>query len=363
MLIQGGNVVIQKPANVALDTYLVSETSGGTTIGARATALSNSSLAAFELGVPRYNYVNLGNSTTFIGDFSNVTNYSNVIYKPTGGSIDGEYTTGGRPLERLTVDGAITMGNKHTDDQLMVNGTIFYDTTNNKFRAIQANAIVDVVDSTVQTLDLGDGSGDHALATISGTTYFLRQLTTSTGIDSSVDAANVITISANSDNIRDIARGNLSTTAGSQGYTSGTGQFSIPGTTNHITEGTNLFYTDARVDARINGTWLVDEDNMASNSAAALATQQSIKAYVDANAGGSPTLQDVTTNGATSNVAITLSNTLTVGVDDTGHNVKFFGATSGKYMEWDESADQLEVVGTATVDGTLQVKNLSLIHI
>ena len=36
-----------------------------------------------------------------------------------------------------------------------------------------------------------------------------------------------------------------------------------------------------------------------------------------------------------------------VGVDDTGHDVKFFGATSGKYLEWDESADQLNVVGTA----------------
>ena len=33
--------------------------------------------------------------------------------------------------------------------------------------------------------------------------------------------------------------------------------------------------------------------------------------------------------------------TLTVGVDDTGHDVKFFGATSGRYMLWDESADTL----------------------
>ena len=33
-------------------------------------------------------------------------------------------------------------------------------------------------------------------------------------------------------------------------------------------------------------TDILDEDNMASNSATALATQQSIKAYVDANAGG-----------------------------------------------------------------------------
>ena len=55
--------------------------------------------------------------------------------------------------------------------------------------------------------------------------------------------------------------------------------------------------------------------------------------------------------------AVQIDNTVTVGVDDTGYDVKFFGATSGKYMEWDESADQLEVVGTTTVDGTLQVKN------
>ena len=34
---------------------------------------------------------------------------------------------------------------------------------------------------------------------------------------------------------------------------------------------------------------ILDEDNMASDNAAALATQQSIKAYVDANAGGTPT--------------------------------------------------------------------------
>ena len=33
--------------------------------------------------------------------------------------------------------------------------------------------------------------------------------------------------------------------------------------------------------------------------------------------------------------------TFTVGVDDTGHDVKFFGATAGAYLEWDESADNL----------------------
>ena len=39
--------------------------------------------------------------------------------------------------------------------------------------------------------------------------------------------------------------------------------------------------------------------------------------------------------------ALSLTGTLTVGVDDTGHDVKFFGATSDAYMLWDESEDDL----------------------
>ena len=42
------------------------------------------------------------------------------------------------------------------------------------------------------------------------------------------------------------------------------------------------------------------------------------------------------------------NNALTVGVDDTGYDVKFFGATSGVSMLWDESADKLIITnGTA----------------
>ncbi len=41
-----------------------------------------------------------------------------------------------------------------------------------------------------------------------------------------------------------------------------------------------------------------------------------------------------------------LDSTLTVGVDDTGYDVKFFGATASKYMLWDESADALIVKDT-----------------
>ena len=43
---------------------------------------------------------------------------------------------------------------------------------------------------------------------------------------------------------------------------------------------------------------------------------------------------DLDVNGTTQ-----LDGTLTIGVDDTGHDVKFFGDTSGKYMLWDASAN------------------------
>ena len=238
-LITGSNLLVLTGNADTVDTYLGSETVG--TLNAVA------SYNAVEVGVPRAHFQNLGKSTTFIGDFGNVATYTSVYDLGTS----AQYTTGSRPLERLTVDGALSLGARHTPANLLVNGTIFYDSSTNKLKGIQGNAVVDLIDATVTTLDLGDGSGDHSLASLSGNTYYLRQLTTSTGIDSSVNAANVISISANSDNIRDIARGNLSATAGTQGYTSGTGQFSIPGTTDHITEGTNLFYTNERVDDRV----------------------------------------------------------------------------------------------------------------
>ena len=53
-------------------------------------------------------------------------------------------------------------------------------------------------------------------------------------------------------------------------------------TTDNLSEGsTNLYFADSRVDSRINAQWLVDEDNMASDSATKFPTQQSVKAYVD----------------------------------------------------------------------------------
>ena len=56
---------------------------------------------------------------------------------------------------------------------------------------------------------------------------------------------------------------------------------------------------------------------------------------------------DVTTLAVKGNS--THTGTVTVGVDGTGHDVKFFGATSGAYMLWDESQDDLIVGGAGRV--------------
>lgn len=49
--------------------------------------------------------------------------------------------------------------------------------------------------------------------------------------------------------------------------------------TTNLSEGTNLYYTDARADARIANA-IKDEDNMASDSATHVPSQQSVKAYI-----------------------------------------------------------------------------------
>ena len=43
------------------------------------------------------------------------------------------------------------------------------------------------------------------------------------------------------------------------------------------------------------------------------------------------------------------SDVINVGVDDAGHDVKFFGATAGSYWLWDEDADGVVQIGTLTV--------------
>ena len=163
---------------------------------------------------------------------------------------------------------------------------------------------------------------------------------------------------------------------------------------------TNKTLTSAVLNTGVSGTAVLDEDNMASDSATKLATQQSIKAYVDASGSGtiggtlgstdsavprsdgtggatlqaSSVLIDDSNNitgvvnltasgeldGATLDIsgdadidgttnldavdidgAVQIDGTVTVGVDDTGYDLRIYGATSGSSVLFDESADDM----------------------
>ena len=77
--------------------------------------------------------------------------------------------------------------------------------------------------------------------------------------------------------------------------------------------------------------------------------------------GSTTTELDAEANLTFDGSALQVTGTLTVGVNDTGHDVKFFGATSGAYMLWDESTDDLKLVGAAglTVAGAIDIDGLT----
>ena len=87
-------------------------------------------------------------------------------------------------------------------------------------------------------------------------------------------------------------------------------------------------------------TAINDEDNMSSDSATALATQQSIKAYVDSQVGASDTLAEILTNGNTTggtNIDVDDNDRIRVGAnpdleiyhDSTSNQSRIFAAGSG----------------------------------
>ncbi len=83
----------------------------------------------------------------------------------------------------------------------------------------------------------------------------------------------------------------------SVGLQVGSGKSLIVGGTLTATGTTTI--TSPVLNTGISGTAFLDEDNMASNSATKVASQQSIKAYVDAQVATADTLAEVLTNGNT----------------------------------------------------------------
>ena len=92
-------------------------------------------------------------------------------------------------------------------------------------------------------------------------------------------------------------------------------------------------------------TWMEDEDLFKFTDVINVGVDDAghdVKFF--GNTAGSYWLWDTSADG------VVQIGTLTVGVDDAGHDVKFFGNTASAYMLWDTSTDDLVLAGAAGID-------------
>jgi hypothetical protein len=112
---------------------------------------------------------------------------------------------------------------------------------------------------------------------------------------------------------------------------------------------TNKTLTSAVLNTGVSGTAVLDEDNMASNSATQIATQQSIKAYVDTEIGNLSSTLTISDDSST-------SDTVTVGTD----TLNFAGGSGLTSTVTDNTVtfaldNNITIGGALTVTGNLTV--------
>lgn len=187
---------------------------------------------------------------------------------------------------------------------------------------------------------------------------------------------------------------NMSTNSATAGATQQSIKAYVDGqTTDETAEGSsNLYYTNARADARISAA-LIDEDNMASDSATRLPSQQSVKAFVDgqvstlnttittantemkayvdgldrdddlgiAGDSGTGTInldsQSITVAGDTGITTSASGQTITVDLDDTAVTPASYGSSTQIPTFTVDQQGRLTAAGTAAITTSLTIQS------
>ena len=214
-------------------------------------------------------------------------NYNHLYNKPTIPTNNNQLTNGAGYItavtDQLSVSGIASAGQVILDGTLFMNGgasvsSIQSKTTNGSLQIKVLNQGGGNSAELIQLRGTGNlisanfrpDSGVQLYGRTGSNSAAIRLQTNSTG----VDVTGNITVSGTVDG-RDVA-------------TDGTKLDGIEASAD-VTDATNVAAAGAVMESdtsTANMSFVVDEDNMASNSATKVPTQQSVKAYVDANAGG-----------------------------------------------------------------------------
>jgi cytoskeletal protein CcmA (bactofilin family) len=292
-----------------------------------------------------------------------VVNSKAVIYGSSG-EVAGTLSTAAQTsvtslgtLTALTVDDVaingkvITMTGSTSDTAVLTvgtNGTLSIVTTDAGAAAaniqITADGTVDIDSAGVLTLDSGAAIN---IEPASGSAILLDgTISVDAGV---VTGATSITSTAFVGDITGDVTGNVSGTAATvttaaQSNITSLGTLTTLTVDNVIINGTTIGHTDdtdlmtvadgALTVAGTIGSGAITSTGIVTAVGTSVFTNLDISGDVDID--GTTNLDAVDIDG---NVQI--DGTVTVGVDDTGKDVKFFGATAGSYMLWDESLNDL----------------------
>lgn len=183
------------------------------------------------------------------------------------------------------------------------------------FTVANTTGVVTIPSAVLTTADINGGTADNVV--IGGTTAAAGTFTTVTATTGNITSVNATTVDTTNIEVT-----NVKAKDGTAALTIAdvTGVVTIPsvvlttadinggtadnvvlggGTPAAITGTTVTANTSLTVNATTTITDILDEDDLVSDSATALATQQSIKAYVDAQVGAQDTLAEILANGNT----------------------------------------------------------------
>ena len=261
--ISGSSNTLSNIGNSSLSNSAVTVGSTSISLGASSTTLTGiTNLTAGGINITGNSITSADSTIIEMGEGLSVT--GNL-------TVSGDMTVSGTTTSLSTTNTAVTdnllelnsgVGSNSDDSGIIIergstgdNAIMFWDETEDKFAFGTTTATAD------SNGNLTTSDADLRVGDISATTY------SGAGIK-------------DEDNMASDSATHLATQQSIKKYVDDS--ILTKDNTDEITEGsTNLYYTDVRADARITNA-LKDEDNMASDSATHIPSQQSVKAYVDA---------------------------------------------------------------------------------